>query len=289
MPRFLLSSLCLLLLPRPRVGGGEFVFARAFGVAELVAALLGEFLLVVRLALGDALLELADALAHAARELRQARAAEQQEYYDEDDYQLRAARHPYQKRVVHLNSFQSSSTAAFRPARRLSADVVRLVEKVLAPRLIRAPYEAHDLAVHVQREGPRPSDEVHARLLRRAAALLVVAALAARDEIIPRTLAPARARKHVVERKLRGRELPPAVLARRVVAQQYVLARERAALVRDVYVLDEAYHRGGVHRYARGVEHVAVVLLHARDALEYHHDGAPLGADVHRLVRGVQD
>jgi hypothetical protein len=44
-----------------------------------------------------------------------------------------------------------------------------------------------------------------------------------------------------------------------------------------------------VHRDARGVEHVAVVLLHARNPFEYHHDGAALGANVHRLERGVQD
>src|SRR5919112_1428336 len=182
-----------------------------------------------------------------------------------------------------------SDPVARRPGGPLPPAPVRLVEEVLAPRLVRAADEAHDLAVDVQREGARPTYEVHARLLRRAAALLVVATLAARDEIIPRRLAPARAREHVVERQFGRRELPSAVLAGRVVAQQNVLARERAALVRDVYVLDQAYHRRGVHRYPRRVEHVAVVLLHARDALKYHHDGPALGADVHRLVRGVQD
>src|SRR5207237_10180237 len=99
----------------------------------------------------------------------------------------------------------------------------------------------------VQREGARSPYEVHARLLRRAASLLVVAALAARDQIVPGALAAARARQYVVERQLRGRELATAVLAGRVVAQQNVFGREGAALVRDVYVLDEADARGGVH------------------------------------------
>src|ERR687890_2559374 len=100
---------------------------------------------------------------------------------------------------------------------------VRLVEKVLAPGLIRAPDEAHDLAVDVQREGARPADEVHPRLLGRPAPLLVVAALAARDQIIPRRLSPARAREEVVEGEFRRRELPAAILAGRVGAQGGVL------------------------------------------------------------------
>src|SRR5436305_11915782 len=174
-------------------------------------------------------------------------------------------------------------------SRQIPVAAVRLVEKVFAPGLVGAPDVAHDLAVDVQREGARSPNQMHASLFRRAAALLVVAALTARDQIVPGALAAARARQNVVERQLRGRELTTAVLAGRVVAQQNVFARERAALVRDVYVLDEPYDRRGVHGDARRVEHVAVVLLHAGDALEDHHDGTSLGANVHRLIRGVQD
>jgi len=37
------------------------------------------------------------------------------------------------------------------------------------------------------------------------------------------------------------------------------------------------------------VQHVAVVLFHARDALKNHHHGAPFRAHVDRLERGIQD
>src|SRR2546423_8703033 len=86
------------------VCGGEFFVARAFafGLAQLLAGLLGQFVLVVLLALGDALLKLADALAHAARELRQARAPEQKQYDVENDDQFPApGYHPCQKYVTH--------------------------------------------------------------------------------------------------------------------------------------------------------------------------------------------
>ena len=74
-----------------------------------------------------------------------------------------------------------------------------------------------------------------------------------------------------------------------MVAQQDVLARERAVLERDVDVLGQTDDGGRVDGDPGGVEHVAVVLLHPRDALENHHHRAPLGADVDRLVGGVQD
>src|SRR5215203_7054066 len=79
------------------VGGGQLLLARALGVAELLAAFLGQLMLVLLAGFGDALLEFADALAHAARELRQARAAEEQEDDEEDDEYFPAAE-------VHLES-----------------------------------------------------------------------------------------------------------------------------------------------------------------------------------------
>src|SRR5918912_1389789 len=92
-------------------------------------------------------------------------------------------------------------------SRQIPVAAVRLVEKVFAPGLVGAPDVAHDLSVDVQREGARSPNQMHARLLWRAAALPVVAVLAARDQIVPCRFASARARQHVVERQLRRREL----------------------------------------------------------------------------------
>ena len=80
-----------------------------------------------------------------------------------------------------------------------------------------------------------------------------------------------------------------AILASRMVAQQNILARERAPLKRNVYVFDEPYDRRRVNGESGGMYHVAVVLFDARDAFENHHNRAPLRAHVDWLKGSVQD
>src|SRR5260370_26540915 len=100
-----------------------------------------------------------------------------------------------------------------------------LVEQVFLPLVVALGEQTHQVAAGMQAEGPGRAGELHAGLLGRAAALAVVARMAARDEILPGGLAGARARNYVVERQLRGRHRPMAVLAGVAVAHQNVLAR----------------------------------------------------------------
>jgi hypothetical protein len=130
---------------------------------------------------------------------------------------------------------------------------------------------------------------MHVRFFGSAIALSMVTSSAARDEIIPRALASARPRQDVIEREVGSSKLFPAVLAGRMVTQQYVLPGEGAIFKGDVDVFRQANNRGRVHRNLRRVEHVAIVLLHPRDSLENHNDRAPFGAHVYGLVGTVQD
>src|SRR5205085_9293745 len=111
----------------------------------------------------------------------------------------------------------------------------------LAPGFVRSSKIAHDLSVNMKRKPTRPSEQVHACFFRRAAAFQMVAALAAGYQIVPCRISPARARQHMVKRQFGGGKLFAAILARRMVAQQNVLARERAPLKRNVYIFNQSY------------------------------------------------
>ncbi|MEN3327373.1 MAG: hypothetical protein V7638_2180, partial [Acidobacteriota bacterium] len=87
----------------------------------------------------------------------------------------------------------------------------------------------------------------------------------------------------------RRRVLSAAVLARRMVSQQDVLARERATFKRYVDVFRQANNRRCMDGEFLRMEHVAVVLLHPRHSLEDHHDGAPFGAHIDRLEGSIKD
>src|SRR5438128_442410 len=95
----------------------------------------------------------------------------------------------------------------------------------------------------MQRKSARTTKQMHARLFRCAVAFAMITALATGDEIVPRRLATARTRDHVVQRQLRRRELLPAILATGVITQQNVLARQRTPLVWDMPVLGQSDHR----------------------------------------------
>src|SRR6185369_1867007 len=117
----------------------------------------------------------------------------------------------------------------------------------------------------------------------------MIATLTTGDQIIPRGLPSARAWLHMIERQFRRRVLSAAVLARRMVSQQDVLPRERATFKGYVDVFRQTNHRGCMDGEFLGVEHVSVVLLHPRDSLEDHDDGAPFGAHVDGLEGSIKD
>ena len=80
-----------------------------------------------------------------------------------------------------------------------------------------------------------------------------------------------------------------AILARRVVAQQNVLPRERATFKRNVNVFRKTNDRRGVNGEFLRMEYVAVVLLHSRHSFKDHHHCAPFRADVDGLKGIIQD
>ena len=80
-----------------------------------------------------------------------------------------------------------------------------------------------------------------------------------------------------------------AILARRVVSQQDVFARERTTFKRYVDVFRQTDNRWCMDGEFLGVEHVTVMLLHPRYSFEDHDDGAPLGAHVDGLKGSIKD
>jgi len=65
-----------------------------------------------------------------------------------------------------------------------------------------------------------------------------------------------------------------------MVSQQDVLPRERATFKRYVDVFRQANNRRCMDGESLRMEHVTIVLLNSRNALENHYYGAPLGAHV---------
>src|SRR6266498_3526905 len=93
---------------------------------------------------------------------------------------------------------------------------VSIIQELLPGRvpLIRQPNINHRRALRLDRLG----DQVHVRLLRRAAPLFDIALQAAADDVFPGASAALALGLDVVERELGRRELAPAVLAAVAVA-----------------------------------------------------------------------
>ena len=115
-----------------------------------------------------------------------------------------------------------------------------------------------------------------------------VAGMAAGHQILPGGVAATRARNHVIERELAGRQRIAAVLAGVAVAQQDVLAREGAGLVRNAPVLKQPDHRRHGDVAALRVQHQAVLFFSARNAFQHQHQRAPRAANIDGLIRRIQ-
>lgn len=79
-------------------------------------------------------------------------------------------------------------------------------------------------------------EQLHAGLFGRPIPLLVVAAVAARDQILPGCLASARARNDMIQGHFTRGQRFVTVLACIAIAHQNILARERARLVWDAAI-----------------------------------------------------
>src|SRR5882724_2138054 len=112
------------------------------------------------------------------------------------------------------------------------------IEQILPPLVITLGEHPHQVPAGMQTERARHASQAHVRFLRSPIALAVVAPDAAGDEVLPRTLALARARHYMVERQLARRQGLVAVLAGVTVAQQNVLARQGASLVWNTAVFE---------------------------------------------------
>ena len=76
--------------------------------------------------------------------------------------------------------------------------VTRLAEEVFPPALVGAAQHAHDLAAGMESERSRRPQELEPGFLGQAIALLVVAAVAAGDEVVPIGVTAPRARNDMV-------------------------------------------------------------------------------------------
>ena len=92
----------------------------------------------------------------------------------------------------------------------------------------------------------------------------------------------------MVERKFAGGKRGAAILAGVAVAQKNVFARQGARLVRDAAIFEQANDGRYAHGDAGGVKEVSVFFFGHGNSLEHQHNRAACGADIDRLVGGVQ-
>src|SRR5438477_2956672 len=144
------------------------------------------------------------------------------------------------------------------------------------------------MAAGVEVEGAGFAHQCHARCGGGLISLLAVARVAASHEVLPRGQTSAGTGNHVVECEFSGSQDQRAVLAGIAVAEQNVFARERARLMRDTAVLEQADHGRHTHCNPGGVQEVAILFLRHGDAFQHKHNRAPGGAHVDGLIGGVE-
>src|SRR6266850_2264333 len=184
----------------------------------------------------------------------------------------------------------AGATTAVATANGLSGSGIRQpsVEEVLAPLGIRVSHQAHDVAAGMEIERTRLAQQLHVGLMSQLVPFATVAVVAACNEVLPSGESAARTGHYVVERELAGRHHLAAVLAGVAIAQQDVLARESAGLMRDPAVFEQTDHRGHADGEARGMQEVAVLFLGASHSLEHQHDSAARGTHVDGLIRRIE-
>ncbi len=144
------------------------------------------------------------------------------------------------------------------------------------------------MAAGVEVECARLSHQLHPGFRGRLVAFAAVARMAAGDEVLPCREAPAGSRDDVVERELARSQDRAAVLAGIAIAQQDILPRECAALVRNAAILEQPDHRRQTHGDAGRMQEVSVLFFRHGDALEHEDQRATRGADVDWLIGSVQ-
>jgi hypothetical protein len=163
------------------------------------------------------------------------------------------------------------------------------IEEILTPTVVATTKHAHDLPAGVQRKRTGLAQQNHVvDFMQKAVAFAPIAGVAAGDKILPRGVAAPGTRYNVIEREFAGREDDSAILASVAIAQEDVLTREGTGLVRNAAVLQQADDGRHCDAAALRMQHEAVLLLSARDALKHQHECAPRATDVNGLVRRIE-
>ena len=162
------------------------------------------------------------------------------------------------------------------------------IEEILPPLVVGAAHQAHDVAARVQVEGTGLAHQFHAGFDGKLISLLAVAEMAASDQILPCGGSAAGAGDNVIERQLTRRQHFSTILAGIAIAQQDVLARQGAGLMRNATVLKQANDRGQSHGQASGVEEMAILFFGHGNSLEHKNNGPAGGTDVDRLIGRIQ-
>ncbi len=164
-----------------------------------------------------------------------------------------------------------------------------LVKQILPPLIVALREEPHQMPARMQTKRPRSASQFHARLLRSPTTLLVVARMAARDEILPSRFPRARPRDYVVERQFARRHRPVAILAYELVAHQDILPRQRPRLMWNPPVVEQPDHARDPEGATGRAHFDRRMLLRRRDALQDKDNRTPDRAHVDRLEARVQD
>jgi len=172
--------------------------------------------------------------------------------------------------------------------RKANSEERSLEKQILLPLRIRPAHKAHDVPAGVQVESAGLARELHVGLIGQHVSLPAIAVVAAGDEVLPRRCSAARAWDDVVERKFPSCENLAAILAGVAIAQQDVLARESAGLVRNATIFEQPDDRRNIDGDAGSVKVMAVGLFHHGDSLEHQYDGAACRAHVDGLIGSVQ-
>ena len=91
----------------------------------------------------------------------------------------------------------------------------------------------------------------------------------------------------MIKRELAGRQYLAAVLAGIAVAKQDIFPGQRAGLVWDTAILEQADHRWNSKGKSSCMQIVAVLFLRHGNALQHQHNSPPRGAHIDWLVRSV--
>jgi len=162
------------------------------------------------------------------------------------------------------------------------------IEKILAPLVVRASHEPHDVTAGVEIERPRLTHQLHSSLTGKLVSLATITGMTTGHQVLPGGSSGPRTRDYVIERQIARWQHFGAVLAGIAVTQQNVLPRKSPCLVGNAPVFEQPDYRGQSDRETCCMEKVAILFLGNRRTLENQDNRTSGGADIDGLVGGIQ-